>query len=97
MDTLSKVFEYLNNLEDFLDDGNSLESRRFKVEKSEKELEMFEALEHKVVVVKSKKHRLVVSTKAPHCAFSKPFMRFSTPCGVDGQGAWDAQMDMADS
>ncbi|GJR73303.1 hypothetical protein Tco_0085668 [Tanacetum coccineum] len=24
-------------------------------------------------------------------------MRFSTPSGVDGQGAWDAELDMADS
>ncbi|GJY87426.1 hypothetical protein Tco_0502054 [Tanacetum coccineum] len=23
-------------------------------------------------------------------------MRFYTPCGVDGQGAWDAELDMAD-
>nr|GEV27445.1 hypothetical protein [Tanacetum cinerariifolium] len=47
MDTLSKVSEYLNNLEDFLDDGDSLEARNIKVEKSKKELEMFEALGHK--------------------------------------------------
>ncbi|GJV22180.1 hypothetical protein Tco_1371200 [Tanacetum coccineum] len=97
MDTLSKVSEYLNNLEDFLDDGDSLEAKKVKVEKSEKELEMFKALEHKSVMVESKKHRVVVFTKAPLCAFSKPFMRFSMPCGVDGQGAWDAELDMADS
>ncbi|GKD78924.1 hypothetical protein Tco_1341545 [Tanacetum coccineum] len=47
MDTLSKVSEYLNNLEAFFDDGDSLEARKVKVGKSEKELEMFEALEHK--------------------------------------------------
>ncbi|GKE67788.1 hypothetical protein Tco_1521949 [Tanacetum coccineum] len=67
MDTLSNVSEYLNNLKVFLDDGDSLEARKVKVEKSEKELEI------------------------------KPFMRFSTPCGVDGQGAWDVELDMADS
>ncbi|GJX90238.1 hypothetical protein Tco_0343564 [Tanacetum coccineum] len=97
MDTLSKVSEYLNNLEAYLDDGNSLEARKGKVEKSEKELEMFEALEHKSVVVELEKHRVVVFTKAPLRAYSKPFMRFSTPCGVDGQGAWDTKLDMADS
>ncbi|GJX44011.1 putative ribonuclease H-like domain-containing protein [Tanacetum coccineum] len=47
MDTLSKVSEYLNNLEELLDDGDSLEARNIKVEKSKKELEMFEALGNK--------------------------------------------------
>ncbi|GKF66746.1 retrovirus-related pol polyprotein from transposon TNT 1-94 [Tanacetum coccineum] len=97
MDTLSKVSEYLNNLEAYLDDGNSLEAKKGKVEKSEKELEMFEALEHKSVMVESEKHRVVVFTKAPLRAYSKPFMRFSRPCSVDGQGAWDTKLDMADS
>ncbi|GKB04040.1 hypothetical protein Tco_0832183 [Tanacetum coccineum] len=68
MDTLSDVSEYLNNLEAYLDDGDSLETRMDKIEKSEEELEMFEALERKSVVV-----------------------------DVDGQGAWDAKLDMADS
>ncbi|GJX00916.1 hypothetical protein Tco_0184829 [Tanacetum coccineum] len=75
MDTLSKVSEYLNNLEAFLDDGDSLEAQKVKVGKSEKELEMFEALEHKSVVVESEKHRVVVFTKASPRAFSKSFMR----------------------
>ncbi|GJV69817.1 putative ribonuclease H-like domain-containing protein [Tanacetum coccineum] len=97
MDNLSKVSKYFNNLEDFLDDGDSLEVRKIKVEKCKKELEMFEALGHKSVVVESKEHRVVVFTKAPPRAFSKPFMRFFIPCGVDGQGAWVAELDMADS
>nr|GEW47866.1 hypothetical protein [Tanacetum cinerariifolium] len=97
LDTLSKVSEYLNNLKDFLDNGDSLEARNIKVEKSEKELEMFEALGHKSVVVESKKHRVVFFTKAPPRDYSKPFIRFYTPCGVDGQGAWDTELDMADS
>ncbi|GKB86375.1 hypothetical protein Tco_0958647 [Tanacetum coccineum] len=97
MDTLSKVSEYFNNLEDFLDDGDSSKARKIKVERSEKELEMFEALGQKSVVIETKKQRVVVFTKARPRAFSKPFMRFSMPCGVDGQGAWDAELDMADS
>ncbi|GKE96043.1 hypothetical protein Tco_1580898, partial [Tanacetum coccineum] len=75
---------------------DSLEARKFTVEKSEKELEMLEALEHKSVVVELEKHRVVVFTKVLPRAYSKPFMRFSTPCGVDGQGAWDAELDMED-
>ncbi|GJR95655.1 hypothetical protein Tco_0267829 [Tanacetum coccineum] len=97
MDTLSMVSKHLNDLEEYLDDGDSMEDKKITVEKSEKELEMFEALGHKSVVVESKKHRVVVFTKAPPRAYSKPFMRFSTPCGVDGQGAWDTELDMADS
>ncbi|GKE50302.1 hypothetical protein Tco_1481560 [Tanacetum coccineum] len=97
MDTLSMVSNYSNDLEEYLDDEDSMGAKKIKVEKSEKELEMFEALGHKSVVVESKKHRVVVFTKAPPRAYSKPFMRFSTPCGVDGHGAWDAELDMADS
>ncbi|GKC11088.1 homeodomain-like protein [Tanacetum coccineum] len=63
MDTLSMVSKYLNDLEEYMDDGDSLEARKFTVEKSEKELEMFEALEHKSVVVELEKHRVVVFTK----------------------------------
>ncbi|GJW04382.1 ATP-dependent DNA helicase PIF1-like protein [Tanacetum coccineum] len=80
-----------------LDDGDSMEAKKITAEKSEKELEMFKALGHKSVVVESKKHRVAVFIKAPPRAYSKPFMRFSTPYGVDGQGAWDAELDMVDS
>ncbi|GJT01063.1 DNA-directed DNA polymerase [Tanacetum coccineum] len=97
LDTLSKVSEYLNNLEAYLDDRDSLKAKKGKVEKSEEELEMFEALGHKSVLVELGKHKVVVFTKAPPRAYSKPFMRFSTPCGVNGQGAWDAELDMKDS
>ncbi|GJZ20626.1 reverse transcriptase domain-containing protein [Tanacetum coccineum] len=95
MDTLSEVSEYLNNLEAYLDDRDSSETRMGRIEKSEEELEMFEALEHKSVVVESGKHKVVVFTKAPPRAYSEPFMRFSTPCGVDGQEAWDEELDLA--
>ncbi|GJY58073.1 hypothetical protein Tco_0457965, partial [Tanacetum coccineum] len=90
------VSKYLNDLEEYLDDGDSMEVNKITIEKSEKELEMFEALGHKSVMVESKKHRVVVFTKAPSHAYSKPFIRFSTPCSVDGQGAWDMELDMAD-
>ncbi|GJY51155.1 hypothetical protein Tco_0442002 [Tanacetum coccineum] len=60
MDTLSDVSEYLNNLETLMDDGDSLEIRMGKIEKSEEELEMFEALEHKSVVVEVNKHKVQV-------------------------------------
>ncbi|GJX25866.1 hypothetical protein Tco_0232162 [Tanacetum coccineum] len=85
MDTLSDVSEYLNNLEVNLDDGCSSETSVDKVENSEEKLETFEVLERKSVVVDSGKHRVVVFTKALSRAYSKPFMRFSTPCIVDGQ------------
>ncbi|GJX82781.1 hypothetical protein Tco_0332262 [Tanacetum coccineum] len=97
MDTLSDVSEYLNNLEAYLDDGDSSETGMDKIEKSEEETEMFEALELKSVVVKSGKHRVIVFTKAPYRAYSKPFMRFSTPCNMDVHGAWDVELDMADT
>nr|GEV58847.1 hypothetical protein [Tanacetum cinerariifolium] len=90
MDTLSMVSKYLNDLEEYLDDGDSMEAKNITVEKNEKEWEMFEALGHKSVVVESNKHRVVVFTKEPPCAYSKPFMRFYTHYDMDGQGYWDA-------
>nr|GEY70866.1 hypothetical protein [Tanacetum cinerariifolium] len=89
MDTLSEVSEYLNNLEAYLDDEDSSETKMGRIEKS------FEALEYKSVVVELEKHKVVVFTKAPLRAYSEPFLRFSKPCGVDGQEAWDAKLDFA--
>ncbi|GJW23000.1 hypothetical protein Tco_0033622 [Tanacetum coccineum] len=95
MDTLSDVSEYLNNLETLKDDGDSSNIRMGKIKKSEEELEMFEALEHTSVVMEMNKHKVVVCTKAPPWEYSEPLMRLSTPCLVDGQGAWDAELDLA--
>ncbi|GJR66195.1 hypothetical protein Tco_0976249 [Tanacetum coccineum] len=100
--TYSKPFTsfslpYDNDLEEYLDDGDSLEARKLTVGKSKEELELFEALEHKSIMIKEGEHKIVVFTKAPLCTYSNPFTRFSLPCDVDGQGAWDAELDMADS
>nr|GEV12235.1 hypothetical protein [Tanacetum cinerariifolium] len=97
MDTLSLVSKYLNDLEEYLDDVDSLEARKLMVRKSKDELELFEELEHKNVVIKEGKHRVVMFAKAPPRTYSKPFTRFSLPCDMDGQGVWDVELDMADS
>ncbi|GJZ01301.1 DNA-directed DNA polymerase [Tanacetum coccineum] len=94
MDTLSDVSEYLNNQETLMDDGDSSKIRMGKIEKSEEELEI-ETLEHKSVVVEVNKYKVVVFTKAPFRDYSKPFMRFSAPCVVDRQGAWNVELDLA--
>ncbi|GJS08105.1 hypothetical protein Tco_0364901 [Tanacetum coccineum] len=92
----SFVSKYLNGMEDILDDGDSLEARKLTVGKSKEELELFEALDHKSVIINEGSHRVVVFKKAPPRVYSKPFTRFSLPCDVDGQGTWDAELDMAD-
>ncbi|GJZ89758.1 hypothetical protein Tco_0661540 [Tanacetum coccineum] len=69
MDTLSLVSKYLNGVEDYLDDGDSLEARKLTVRKSTEELELFDALEHKSVIVKKGIHRVVVFKKAPSRAW----------------------------
>nr|GEW03132.1 hypothetical protein [Tanacetum cinerariifolium] len=103
IDTLSLVSKYLNGMEDILDDGDSMEARKLTVEKSKEELELFEALDHKSVIVNEWSHRVVRFKKVPPRdvelseSYSRPFIRFSLPCNVDGQGAWDAELDMADS
>ncbi|GJX92999.1 chlorophyll A/B binding protein of LHCII type 1-like protein [Tanacetum coccineum] len=78
-------FKYLNGMEDLLDDGDSLEARKLTVGKSTEELELFKALDHKSVIVNEGGHRVVVFKKVPPHAYSKPFIRFSLPCDVDGQ------------
>ncbi|GJW84027.1 hypothetical protein Tco_0157172 [Tanacetum coccineum] len=88
MDTLSLVLEYLKDLEECIDDGDS---------KVAKEAKLFDALEHKSVVIEVDNKKIVIFTKAPLRAFGEPFMRYSIPCKVDGQGAWDAELDLADS
>ncbi|GJW78912.1 hypothetical protein Tco_0140594 [Tanacetum coccineum] len=90
-------FKYLNGMEDILDDEDSMEARKLTVVKSKEELELFKALNRKSVIVNEGSHRVVVFKKEPPRAYSKPFTRFSLPCDVDGQGAWDAELDMADS
>ncbi|GJU54412.1 hypothetical protein Tco_1228126 [Tanacetum coccineum] len=76
---------YLNGMEDILDDGDSMEARKLTVEKSKEEIELFEALNHKSVIVNEGSHRVVVFKKAPPRAYTRQFIRFSFPCNVDGQ------------
>ncbi|GJU20380.1 hypothetical protein Tco_1153722 [Tanacetum coccineum] len=87
MDTLSLVSEYLKDLEECMDDGDS---------KVAKEAKLFDALEHKSVVIEVDNQKIAIFTRAPLQAFGEPFMRYFLPCKVDGQGAWDAELDLAD-
>ncbi|GKA89728.1 hypothetical protein Tco_0811540, partial [Tanacetum coccineum] len=88
MDTLSLVSEYLKDIEECMDDGDS---------KVAKEAKLFDALEHKSVVIEVDNKKITIFTKAPLRAFGEPFMRYSIPCKVYGQGAWDAKLDLVDS
>ncbi|GJT38330.1 hypothetical protein Tco_0938195 [Tanacetum coccineum] len=88
MDTLSLVSEYLKDLEECMDDGDS---------KVAKEAKLFDALEHKSVVIEVDNQKIAIFTKGPLWAFGEPFMRYSLPCKVDGQEAWDVELDLEDS
>ncbi|GKB62383.1 hypothetical protein Tco_0918569 [Tanacetum coccineum] len=61
------------------------------------EAKLFDALEHKSVVIEVDNQKIAIFTKAPLRAFGKPFMRYSLPCKVDGQGSWYTELDFADS
>ncbi|GJW29240.1 hypothetical protein Tco_0046115 [Tanacetum coccineum] len=87
MDTLSLVSKYLKNLEECMDDGDS---------RVAKEMKFFDALEHKSIVIEVGNQKFAIFTKAPIRAFGEPFMRYSLPCKVDRQGAWDAELDLVD-
>ncbi|GKC07100.1 hypothetical protein Tco_0998710, partial [Tanacetum coccineum] len=86
-DTLSLVSEYLKDVEECMDDGDS---------KVAKEAKLFDALEHKCVVIEVDNQRIAIFTKAPLREFGEQFMRYSIPCKVDGQGAWDVELNLAD-
>ncbi|GJW18159.1 integrase, catalytic region, zinc finger, CCHC-type containing protein [Tanacetum coccineum] len=66
MDTLSVVSEYLKDLNECMDDGDS---------KVAKEAKLFDALEHKSVVIGVDNQKVTIFTKAPLRAFGEPFMR----------------------
>ncbi|GJZ21895.1 hypothetical protein Tco_0558934, partial [Tanacetum coccineum] len=53
------VSKYLNGMEDILDHRDSLDARKLMVGKSKEELELFEALDHKSVIVNEGSHRVV--------------------------------------
>nr|GEV00176.1 hypothetical protein [Tanacetum cinerariifolium] len=58
------------------------------------ELELFEALNHKSVIVNEGSHRVVMFKKETPRGYSRPFTRFSLPCDVDGQdyGKYERKM-----
>ncbi|GKE27032.1 hypothetical protein Tco_1442416, partial [Tanacetum coccineum] len=66
MDTLSLVSEYLKDLEECMDDGDS---------KVAKEAKLFNSLEHKIVVIEVDNKKIAIFTKTPLQAFGEPFMR----------------------
>ncbi|GJS01015.1 hypothetical protein Tco_0317523 [Tanacetum coccineum] len=88
--------KHLNNPE-YMDDAYSAEVKMVKLEKSKEELELFESLKHKSMLIEEDNHKLAIFVEAPYRTSIKPFMRYSMPCNVDGQGAWDAELDMGDS
>nr|GEV96278.1 hypothetical protein [Tanacetum cinerariifolium] len=65
MDTLGLVLEYLKDLEECMDDGNS---------RVAKEMKLFDGLEHKSVVIGVGNQKFAIFTKAPLRAFGEPFM-----------------------
>ncbi|GKC42937.1 hypothetical protein Tco_1060659, partial [Tanacetum coccineum] len=65
-------------------------------QKVAKEMKLFDALEHKSVVIEVGNQKFAISTKAPLWAFGEPFMRYSLSCKVDGKGAWDVELDLVD-
>nr|GEX11143.1 hypothetical protein [Tanacetum cinerariifolium] len=80
--------EYLKDLEECMDDGDS---------RVAKEMKLFDALEHKSIVIEVGNQKIAIFTKAPLRTFGEPFMRYSLPCKFDGKGAWNAELDLADS
>ncbi|GJS89019.1 hypothetical protein Tco_0771655 [Tanacetum coccineum] len=79
--------EYLKNLEECMDDGDS---------RVAKEMKLFDALEHKSIVIEVGNQKFAIFTKVPLRTFGEPLMRYSVLCKVDGQGARDTKLDLVD-
>ncbi|GJV96098.1 hypothetical protein Tco_1547675 [Tanacetum coccineum] len=78
MDILSKVSEYLNELENMLDDGDSTMKMEELIEVGKAELEKVDAMDTlvtKEVATEKMKREVVVFTKAPPREYYEPFMR----------------------
>ncbi|GJX93483.1 hypothetical protein Tco_0348069 [Tanacetum coccineum] len=89
MDTLSEVLEYLNEMENMLDDGDSTMRMEELIKVGKAELEKVDNLDTLVgqeVMTEKMTHEVVVFTKAPSREYCEPFRRFSTPCGVEEYG-----------
>ncbi|GKE95721.1 hypothetical protein Tco_1580576, partial [Tanacetum coccineum] len=70
--------------------GESLMKMEELIEVGKAELEKVETLDtlvNKEGVTKTMKHKVIVYAKAPPRDYCEPFMRFSTPCGVEGHDA----------
>nr|GEV59652.1 hypothetical protein [Tanacetum cinerariifolium] len=80
IDTLSLVLEYLKDLEECMDDGDS---------RVTKEMKLFDAVEHKSVVIKVGNQKLAIFIKAPHRAFGEPFMRMNLTMFEEVNGVID--------
>ncbi|GKD17549.1 hypothetical protein Tco_1206707, partial [Tanacetum coccineum] len=96
MESLSKVSEYLNNLETILnkDDGSAIERMEILVGKEKMELETKVMEEDDFVLYEPKRPLVITFTKAKPREYNEPNMSYSTPCGVEGIGAWDAECNI---
>ncbi|GJW89225.1 retrovirus-related pol polyprotein from transposon TNT 1-94 [Tanacetum coccineum] len=65
--------KHLNNPE-YMDDADSAEVKMVKLEKSKEELELFESLKHKSMLIKEDNHKVVIFVEASDRASIKPFM-----------------------
>ena len=68
--------------------------KTIKLQKSEEELEQFERLDHKCKIIEENNQQIIVFMEKPVHDSTKPRMRYSIPCKVEGQKAWDAELDI---
>ncbi|GKA30982.1 DNA-directed DNA polymerase [Tanacetum coccineum] len=59
------------------------------------EMERIDAMEIVENIPEKVNHEVVVFTKAPYREYCEPYMSFSTPCMVEGNQAWDPELNMA--
>ncbi|GJT14762.1 DNA-directed DNA polymerase [Tanacetum coccineum] len=59
------------------------------------EMEIIDAMEIVENIPEKVNHEVVVFTEAPYREYCEPYMSFSTPCMVEGNQAWDAELNMA--
>ena len=94
MDSPSEVSAYLDNLEnELMDVGDVVVRMEEMIDKEKCEL-IRKGKDVELMESEPEKPRVVTFTRAKLREYDEPGMRYSTPCGIEGLGAWDAECNL---
>ena len=94
MDSPSEVSAYLDNLENgLMDVGDVVVRMEEMIDKEKCEL-IRKGKDVELMESEPEKLQVVTFTRAKLREYDEPGMRYSTPCGIEGLGAWDVECNL---